>query len=701
MITIIVPTGELLQTSAETFEAGDTGYVGEDGQLTKQTNGAPAFVVVAGAEYLIAGEAEPFPALVYRSALGELTTTPNGDAIDVVSTVFPPLPTPKPPTADQVATLNKFFDGEIVALRQLGFEKGDDVGAAIQTNSAIYREIVVDDDYVFSADVVITKDGFTLSGAGSLTAASASGADLEIQGDNSTIDVRVLGNELVTTEILSKSTGPNTIEVSGALQYSVGDQLIVKSDDSFSRALWVGEVSSFSGNFLTVADNPIEGSFANVAAGQTLHINLSSKYHGAVRFSGCDNPKVGPRFTGSERDLEFYNTNYGTHGDLSLSKANLLYQFSFAGSFGNVVNSNSRYYSRTAQASKDCTFGDLKGFNPLFSGQVVKGCHDCTFGDYKITNAPVMTLQVVEYAGVSPSSVNPNCQDDLLCKDLSFGDGSSENGNWIAAIKSVNTVLFGKVSATGAYKSFFGDAGWGEIAFDLLDISNHNEGQGNAANSSAAVYFRGGERVKGGLRVSAVETTSSNGCVFIDSVSDTVNISLEMEGCEQFVQMQNNGRVIINGMKTKNNIDGFQLLRSTNNASLTLTGMEFDESINASLDRLVYVGSGGDVDISSFKGTLSGASVTPTDIIRLATDGENLNVRGGSASAVSGATLTNVVRSNGAGSHVVVDSIKALTGVTNAANVASVTDYLQITNCQGGVVDTTGALTNKNVSGNI
>jgi len=90
MIIVTVPSGEVLQTTAQTFAIGDNGYVGEDERLTSEPNGSVAFTVVDGAEYLIDGQASPFPALVYLSPSGVLTTTVNGRAVDVMSELRAP-----------------------------------------------------------------------------------------------------------------------------------------------------------------------------------------------------------------------------------------------------------------------------------------------------------------------------------------------------------------------------------------------------------------------------------------------------------------------------------------------------------------------------------------------------------------------------------------------------------------------------------
>ena len=95
MIIVTVPSGEVLQTSAQTFEIGDSGYVGADGRLTSEPNGPIAFTVVSGPEYLIDGEASPFPALVYLTPNGRLTTSQNGRAVDAMSPASLPLPASK------------------------------------------------------------------------------------------------------------------------------------------------------------------------------------------------------------------------------------------------------------------------------------------------------------------------------------------------------------------------------------------------------------------------------------------------------------------------------------------------------------------------------------------------------------------------------------------------------------------------------
>lgn len=98
MIIITIPVGKVLQTSAQVFTAGETGFIGDDGRLTSTPNGLPAFSAVEGSEYLIGGAPTPFPSAVYVSPAGVITTTPNGPVIDVMTLVFPPLAPPYPKT---------------------------------------------------------------------------------------------------------------------------------------------------------------------------------------------------------------------------------------------------------------------------------------------------------------------------------------------------------------------------------------------------------------------------------------------------------------------------------------------------------------------------------------------------------------------------------------------------------------------------
>lgn len=90
MIIVTVPSGKVLQASAQTFEIGASAYVGEDGKLTSDPNGPIVLTVVGGAAYLIDGAAAPFPSLVYLSAQGTISTTPNGRAIDTLGALASP-----------------------------------------------------------------------------------------------------------------------------------------------------------------------------------------------------------------------------------------------------------------------------------------------------------------------------------------------------------------------------------------------------------------------------------------------------------------------------------------------------------------------------------------------------------------------------------------------------------------------------------
>ena len=688
MITITVPTGELLQTSVETFEAGDTGYVWHNGQLTKQTNGAPAFVVVAGAEYLIAGEAEPFPALVYRSALGELTTTPNGDAIDVVSTVFPPLPASKK---------------SISRISDFGVPEGGLVDTVWQAFTKSAPILLIDVNCTFSVDLAVAN-AVQVLGEGTITAVSGSGADIVITADGVVWGVKVEGNEHKTAEITAISG--NDITIDDPSGFNSGDQVIVKSDDSYQRVLWAGTVSGISGDVLTTTNNNIDGDIGDVSIGDTIRITQSDTLHGKVQIIGCKGVHVTRGFSGSSRDLEFQDVEEARHDNIELDGANLVYRFAYNCTFGNVVSKNSRFYGRTLQASRSCTLGDLFCDSPLFSGHVTKGAYECTFGNVTVKNAPIMSLQIVAYNGTLPSLTNPKLQDSLDNDDKCiYGDLYVENGNWVAAIKSIPHVRFGDVKSTGAYKSFYLDQAWGIADLKRVEIDNHNPDGGNVSNSSSTLLARNnltavlniGEAV-----IKGAKTTGENGPFYLNALAE-VNIGkVRFEGCEDSIRIGACGVVNIGELKSLDNINGFQVARFDGNGAVNIKRLDLRESVNSNLDRFIHFGgTSPNVLIEGGQISADSAMMTVTDGVRMDEFGDDVTVQNVSAEATNSATINNTVRNTSANNYVILSNIKAKAGVTNSVSASATVDFLSIVNCHGNVVDVTGPITHKNLSGNL
>lgn len=603
---------------------------------------------------------------------------------------------------------NRMIEGSAVNVLDFG-AVGDGVTddtAAIQA-AFTYGESVYfpNGSYLFSTSLTCSSSNISIQGDGVLVATN--GADITLSGDNVLFDIKVTGNTIQSATVTAKTTSPDTITVDGSLTYNIGDQLLIKSTDSFNRVIWVGTISNVAGNTLTVTTNTIDGLFADVATSQVVYVIASETYHGEVRFDGCDNPKVGSRFSGSSRDLSFYNCNNVVHGELSLTNANLLYQFCYETNAGGVVSHNSRYYGRTIQGCSKGTWGNLIAESPLFSGQVIKGLHDGDVGSIYVSNAPVMSIQCVNYPGSTPNTINPNCQSDLLNSNVRWGNVQIDNGNWIASVKSSDVMRFGSIVVNKAYKAFYGDAGWTEIEIDDFICTNHNAGgTARTTNASAALWIDGGTRfvIKNRCRIKGSDTSSTNGFVYINNVTDRVYISeLDIEANESFIRIDSCNNLLIDSFKSIDSVDGFQILRLSSINVGTINKIVVNESTNSNLDRFVYIASGNNLKFNEFDITYDGASITPTDGIRSVSGGDHLYISGGVVRTLNSATCSNVVRIAGATTATYVNIRDCVSdGATNVVNSSGIADYFTVIGCSGTINDTTGALTHKDVAtGNI
>ncbi|MCP4935565.1 MAG: hypothetical protein GY927_15515, partial [bacterium] len=154
---------------------------------------------------------------------------------------------------------------------------------------------------------------------------------------------------------------------------------------------------------------------------------------------------------------------------------------------------------------------------------------------------------------------------------------------------------------------------------------------------------------------------------------------------------------------TRDNIDGFQIVSTTANDSFYVGRLIAYESLNCTMERVLFAASGDNIAVENFKITYDSASISSAvEGIRYDSAGQNLSVRNGYAEALDTASCSHAFRNTGAGDHVLVSGVREGAGLTNAVAASNVTDYLQIINCQGTISDTTGAISNKDVAtGNI
>ncbi len=677
-------TSDSVDDTTDTINDADHPFSDGDGVITQTTvNGLTAHTV-----YWVVNS---------TSGTYQLSATFGGGAVDLTGTTnvtIDHLLDPRQgiyvtPAADKTGAggaWERALDGDPDA-RMFGYSNGDTI-SGIQDFMQFTGGLSVTDALNFSSDETITQSGARLYGDGSLTALPGSGASIVFQGDGSSIDLKVYGNENKAAVVQAVSASPDVITVDGALDFSVGDGLIIKSSDGFSRVLWAGNITSFAGNDLTVSTNAIDGDFANVAIGQTIHINESSNYHGFVKFSDLDHARVGDRFSGSSRDLRFENVNHVVHGNLRLDRAGVYYLFCFDIVGGAVSADNPHFYGRSVQGCRQVSLGDAISRDSLFTGQVLKGVHEAVLGGCASYNSPIMGLQVVEYPGSVPNTINPNLQADVVSRDVKIGDLYMDSGNFCCSIKSVDGLRLGDVVERRCYKSFFVDVAWSNVTLNSFSSFEHNAGGGNAFTSGAALWAQNGEnfKVTGDLVVVGCESSSGSGCVFIDSVSGSVDIQgLSLENSEEFARIVSSGDVRIGEFRTADNVDGFQLLTLDGNQSVKVLGVESRESVNSSMDRVINNANGGNVKIQNARGYFSG-SASPTDFIRDQSSDTAIEYE-----SVYSEGSTNCVRITGASDHVTVSKAVAGSGTTNAVLLDNITDYLTVIACQGTIVDNTTA----------
>lgn len=608
------------------------------------------------------------------------------------------------------ATSNLF----LIALNNNGLMKISQTGALPGEDcAAVWADFVnagtlldVDIDATFSIDLEVDISGISIEGKGALTAVSGSGADIIVTADNVTWNVKVLGNEHYSSTVTAVSG--QDITVGDASVYTVNDQVIIKSDDAYQRCIWAGVVDAINGNVLTMLNNNIDGNIDDVSSGQTLRITNSSRWHGALRFYGVKNCQVGLGFSGSHRDLEFENVRDCQHGALTLHDANLVYRFAIDCVFGDVVSYNSRFYGRTLQGSRRCSLGKLFAYSPLFSGHVTKGAFECKVGDLYITNAPIMSLQVVAYNGSIPANINPELQNTLDSDDeCIYGNLRVFNGGWIASIKSIPVLNIGAIKSTGAYKSFFLDVAWEQANIKSIECDSHNPDQSNLYNASALLMARnnpnGSIYIKR-AKLKGIKTVSENGPLYINNIGGNVTIDdLTVEECEQTIRIVLCGPVHIKKLTTRNNALGYQVLRFDLNDSVRIDNGYMYESVNDFMDRFIQFGNtSNNIHIQDLEMIADTATVSVTDGIRIDEYGTNVNIKNVTGAALNGAAMTNTLRNTAANSNVTFAYVKALDNVVNAVSVANVTDYLSVVFCQGNIVDVTGAIAHKDViTGNL
>lgn len=431
--------------------------------------------------------------------------------------------------------------------RQLGLRDNSIVSQNHLDVLDSHSEINLNLYLIVNDNLTIKKSECTIQGNGCFNILP--GKNITVTGNKVIFDVKVVGNYLLQADLKSLDVVNKTVSFRNKIDLIPGDQFTLISNDLSRRAKFTASISTIieKGLAFTYEINPIDGNDEEYQKSDSLRITQSQNNFVSLTFQDCQNVYIGERFDNSSVDLVLFNVDGGYISDISLFYSNFLIQFSNNISLNHFVSYQSRFYGLSVQASKDISIKDIYVVSPGFSGFVLKGVTNLIVKTVYLEKCPVMSLQFVDYPGVSPNSVRKELSSELICSNIKVTSLFVNKGNWIASIKSSYVVKVEEVISSHAYKSFFLDINWSSIYINKISILKYGFDDANNINlrSSHALLVQNGSDLQINHLYIDYSYQRIGSYLLIDSIDDSV-ISLENGLSDVFTIVRSGNVMIVN-----------------------------------------------------------------------------------------------------------------------------------------------------------
>lgn len=360
-----------------------------------------------------------------------------------------------------------------------------------------HSEVNLNLDLIIDDDVFLEKSNFSIQGNGSFNILP--GKKIIVTGDKLIFDVKVFGNYVLQPTIKNLDFVNKTVSFENKIDLIPGDQFSLLSNDISRRAKFTGSISRIveEGFVFGYEINPIDGNDEEYQKSDVIRITQSKNSYVSLTFQNCKNIYIGDRFNNSSVDLILFNVDSGYISDVTIFYSNCLIQFSNNISINSFVSDGSRFYGLSIQGSNDISIKEIYVMSPGFSGFVLKGVENLIVKSIYLDKCPVMSIQLVDYPGVSPSSVRSELNSGLTCSNIKIRSLLVNKGNWIASIKNSFAVQIEEVISNQAYKSFFFDINWNSIIINKVTILQHGYDDANniKSRSSNALLIQNGSNL--------------------------------------------------------------------------------------------------------------------------------------------------------------------------------------------------------------